>query len=283
MRVNLKNIISNKLLFTGIIVFTALIILSVMAPLLSPHDPFVMKAQPLKGPSISHLLGTNDSGQDILSELLYSIQNSISFGLIAAFTALFFGVLIGCSSAFSGGLFDLFMMRVADAIIAVPMIMILILISATIKPAPYIMAAILGLIGWPPIARGIRAQCLSIQEKHYIKSVRHLGGGFFYILRKHIIPEIFPLFIIGFSTKMRVAVIMEATLAFLGLIDPGRKSLGLMINYSMKYYYLDVWSNWIIPPLVILSSIILSVTFIAIGMETVFSLQLKKITRIRDL
>ncbi|MDA3810303.1 MAG: ABC transporter permease subunit, partial [Spirochaetaceae bacterium] len=159
----------------------------------------------------------------------------------------------------------------------------LILISATVKPGALTLAIILGFLSWPPIARGIRAQCLSIQQKPYIKSVQHLGGGFFYILKKHIIPEIFPLFIIGFSSKMRVAVIMEATLAFLGLVDPSRKSLGHIINYSMKYYYLDVWTNWIIPPLVLLSLIILSVTFIAIGMETVFSPELKKTTRIREI
>jgi peptide/nickel transport system permease protein len=103
-----------------------------------------------------------------------------------------------------------------------------------------------------------------------------MGGGSWYVIRRHLIPEMFPLYLIGFSTKARMAMFMEASLAFLGLFDPSRKSLGMMISYALKFYYMDIWWNWMFPPVVCLSLMIMAVTFLAISLEKVLDPRLKE-------
>jgi peptide/nickel transport system permease protein len=114
-----------------------------------------------------------------------------------------------------------------------------------------------------------------VRQRLYVKAAYQIGGGTFYVLRRHLIPELFPLFLIGFAAKARMAVFMEASLAFLGLMDPSHKSLGIMINRAMQYYYLDVWWNLLLPPVLCLSLFIISVTFLAVSMERVFDPRLR--------
>ena len=104
-----------------------------------------------------------------------------------------------------------------------------------------------------------------------------MGGSGAYIICRHLVPELFPLYLISFAAKTRGAIFMEASLAFLGLFDPGRKSLGMMINFALKYYYLDIWLNWLLPPIVALSLLIMSATFLAVGLEKIFDPRLKEL------
>ncbi len=279
MKNKMKELIGNKMFITGVAIFSFMIIISITAPLISPYNPWQMQFTPFEDISISHPLGINNGGQDILSELLYSIQNSIYFGIITAFTSLFLGVFIGTSSAIVGGIYDLIIMRLADIILSIPLIMILILIAVTLKPSITSLALILGLLSWPAVSRSIRAQTLSIKESLHIKAALNMGASYYYIITRHIIPELYPLFVIAIVAKMRMAILIEATIAFLGLIAADRKSLGIMINYSLKFYYMDVWTNWILPPVISLSLLILSITFIAISLEGMFNPGLKKLFR----
>jgi peptide/nickel transport system permease protein len=160
-------------------------------------------------------------------------------------------------------------MRVADVILAIPHIMILILVAALFMPSPWLLACILACMAWPTTAKAIRAQTLGIRGSLHVKAAVNMGAGGFYILVRHLLPEMFPLYLIGFAAKTRMAVFMEATLAILGLMPPDHKSLGMMINLALKNYYMDVWWNWLAPPVVCLSLIIMSVTFLAISMEKV--------------
>ena len=103
-----------------------------------------------------------------------------------------------------------------------------------------------------------------------------MGASGAYVITRHLLPELFPLYLIGFATKARMAMFMEASLAFLGLFDPSRKSLGVMISYALKYYYLDIWWNWLLPPIFLLTLLIMTVTFLAISLEKVFDPRLKE-------
>ena len=103
-----------------------------------------------------------------------------------------------------------------------------------------------------------------------------MGASGAYIIARHLMPELFPLYLIGFAAKARMAMFMEASLSFLGLFDPSRKSLGMMISYALKYYYLDIWWNWLIPPILCLTLLIMAVTFLAVSLEKVFDPRLKE-------
>ena len=249
---------------------------AVLGPLLAPYDPHDISFMPLSPPSADHWLGINDGGMDILSELFFSLRNTLCFGLTAGTCGLIIGILTGLMAAWWGGWVDQMLMRLADVILAIPAVMILILLAAFFRPSPWILALTLALLAWPTTAKAVRAQALVLKRSLHIQAARHMGASSGYIIGRHLMPELFPLYLISFAAKTRMAMFMEASLAFLGLFDPGRKSLGVMIAYGIKYYYLDVWLNWLLPPIICLSLLIMTATFLSISLEKVFDPRLKE-------
>lgn len=245
-------------------------------PWLTPHDPHDMSFQPFAPVSSAHWLGVNDGGMDIFSELLYGIRNTLAFGLAAGTAGLVIGTGAGLVSAWFRGFADLLLMRISEVLMAIPAVMILILVAAFFRPPPMVLALVLAVMSWPPIAKVIRAQTLVLKNSTHIHAARQMGASGSYIIWRHLLPELFPLYLIGFASRLRMAIFMEASLAFLGLFDPGRKSLGIMINHAIGYYYLDIWSNWLIPPIFCLSLLIMCVTFLAISLEKIFDPRLKE-------
>ena len=260
----------------GFILALVFAIITLFGPLLAPFNPWDMSFAPISAPSTRHFLGINDGGQDIFSELLFAIRNTVTFGLTSGLIALVLGVLIGLIAGWLGGLTDMILMRIADVLLAVPAIMILILTAALFRPSPWVLVLILAVMMWPTISKAIRAQTLSLRESLHVRAAAQIGGGNWYIIRRHLMPEMFPLYLIGFAAKARMAMFMEASLAFLGLFDPTRKSLGMMIGYAIKYYYMDIWWNWLLPPIVCLSLLIMCVTFLAISLERILDPRLKE-------
>ncbi len=261
---------------SGLILSAFFLSITLLGPLLAPFSPWNMDFSPLSSPSATHLLGVNDGGQDIFSELLYAIRNTFLFGVISASTALFLGVLLGAVAGWFEGVADLILMRLADVLLATPAIMILILVAALFRPSPYFLALILSGLMWPTISKTIRAQTLSLKQSLHVRAARQMGGSSAYIIARHLIPEMFPLYLIGFAAKARMAMFMEASLAFLGLLDPSRKSLGMMISYALQFYYMDIWWYWLFPPIVCLSLMIMMVTFLAISLEKVLDPRLRQ-------
>lgn len=254
---------------------------ALLGPALAPYDPWDMRFTPITPPTGEHWLGINDGGQDILSELLHAVRNTVAFGLLSGLASLALGVAIGLAAGWYGGLVDALLMRLADVLLAVPAIMILILTAALFRPQPWILALILSALMWPTISKTIRAQTLSLRSRLHVRAAVQIGGGGGYILRRHLLPEMFPLYLIGFAAKARMAMFMEASMAFLGLFDPSRKSLGMMISYALQFYYLDVWWYWLVPPVVCLSLLIMGVTFLAVGLEKIMDPRLRVGTEAR--
>jgi peptide/nickel transport system permease protein len=271
-----KNLAADPWFVSGAVLAFLFFLLIVATPWLAVHDPFDMRFQPLSPPSAENWLGVNDGGMDIFAELLVGIRNTVAFGLLTGATALVMGVIIGLVCAWFGGLTDAVLMRLSDVLLAIPAIMILILVAAFSKPSPAVLGWILAVMTWPTIAKAIRAQALVVVKSLYIQSARQMGASGGYIILRHLLPELFPLYLIGFAAKARMAIFMEASLSFLGLFDPSRKSLGMMINYALKYYYLDIWWNWLIPPILCLTMLIMTVTFLAVSLEKVFDPRLRE-------
>jgi peptide/nickel transport system permease protein len=257
----------------GLAVFLGVAALA--GPALAPYNPWDMSFPPLSFPSSQHLLGVNEGGNDIFSELLFGLRNTVMFGLLTGLLTLALGIAFGLSAAWFGGLVDHALMRLADILLAIPAVMILILTAALFRPTPLTLVIILAAMDWPTIAKALRAQTLTLRESLHVKAAVQMGAGSWYIITRHLLPELFPLYLIGFAAKARMAMFMEASLSYLGLFDPTRKSLGLMIRNALQYYYLDIWWNWLAPPIICLSLLIMTVTFLAISLEKVFDPRLK--------
>lgn len=277
MHLNAQRALKNDPWFvTGTALALLLAFLVLAGPWLAAHDPHDMGFRPLSPPSSEHWLGINDAGMDILSELLHGIRNTVVFGLLTGLTALVMGVLIGLVCAWFGGVADHLLMRLSEIVLAIPSVMILILVAAFFRPSPLILSLVLAGLSWATTAKAIRAQALVVRQSVHVQAARQMGASGAYIIRRHLMPELFPLYLIGFAAKARMAMFMEASLSFLGLFDPSRKSLGMMISYALKYYYLEIWWNWLIPPILCLTLLIMAVTFLAVSLEKVFDPRLKE-------
>lgn len=257
-------------------IFAIIILILLSSPLLVVHDPHDASFTPLSPPSTEHWLGVNDGGMDIFSELLAGMKNTLFFGLLTSLVCLIIGAGAGLFSAWFRGIADLIIMRLAEVLLAIPAIMILILIAAFFRPSPFYLALVLAALSWPTIAKVIRAQTLVVKSGLHIQSSRQMGASGLYVIRRHLMPELYPLYLVGFASKARMAMFMEVSLSFLGLLDPSRKSLGMMINYALRYYYLDIWWNWLLPPVICLTLLIMCVTFLALSLEKVFDPRLKE-------
>lgn len=271
-----KTLASDPWFLTGAALAVLFALLTAAAPWLMPHDPHDMRFAPFAPVSSAHWLGVNDAGMDIFSELLQGIRNTLVFGLSSGAACLAIGVGTGLFCAWFRGITDLLLMRISEILMAVPAVMILILVAAFFRPSPMVLALVLAGLSWPPIAKVIRAQALVLKNRTHIHAAKQMGASGTYIIYRHLLPDLFPLYLIGFASRTRMAIFMEASLAFLGLFDPGRKSLGIMINHAIGYYYMDIWWNWLIPPILCLSLLIMGVTFLSISLEKIFDPRLKE-------
>ncbi|MEW6487132.1 MAG: ABC transporter permease [Thermodesulfobacteriota bacterium] len=248
----------------------ALLALAVLGPALTPHDPHDISFAPLSPPSAEHWLGTNDGGMDLASELVHGLRHTAWFGLLGGSTALVLGVGIGLAAAWFGGAVDAFCMRLADVLLAIPTVMLLILAAVLVRPTPTLLAVLLACLIWPTTAKGIRAQALVLRNRLHVRAAQQMGASGRYVIVRHLVPELFPLYLVSFVGKTRLAVTMEATLAFLGLFDPGHLSLGLMIRTGSQFYYLAGWWHWLLPPVACLTLLLLALTCLAVSLEQAF-------------
>jgi len=254
----------------GAAILGIFLLVALAAPLLAPYDPHAFSGRPLERPGAAHPLGTNDAGQDILSELIYGARISLAVGLGAALGTVALGLLVGAVAGYAGGPLDTLLMRLVDVMLTLPCLPLLILLAAFLGSGLVRTMAIISLLFWPATARAIRAQVQSQRQRGYVKMARNFGRGLGYVLRRHILPAIAPLVAFGLVTAAGRAVAMEAGLAFLGLGDPTAKSWGLMMRFALNLPGLlltDRWLWWLLPPGLCITLLILALTYLGIGLE----------------
>lgn len=254
----------------GLGILLAIGLIALGAPWLAPYDPRAYVGAPLAHPSPAHLLGTNDVGQDILSELIYGARVSLLVGLLAALFTLSLATLVGATAGYLGGSVDAVLMRLVDVLMVIPRLPLMIVIAAYAGAGLPTIILVIGLLAWPQPARVIRAQVLSLRSRAHIHSARLFGGGPAYIIRRHLIPELGPILAAGFVAQAGRAVMLEASLAFLGLGDPTLKSWGLLIRFALNssgFFFSNRWLWWLLPAGLSLTLLLLGFTFLGIGLE----------------
>jgi len=236
-----------------------------MHPFVEIGEVISISEQPA-APTAGHLLGTDPLGRDILSQLLYGTRSAFALGAIAAVVTVLIATLIGSISAYFGGWIDAGLMRFADLILLVPLLPVLIVVSAlwTINlPLLGLLIGILGGFGGTAII--LKSQALSVKVKPFIDAARIAGGGNFHIIFRHIIPNVLPLSFLYMMFTVTDAISLEATLSFFGLLSIPM-SWGIMINTASTQGYLlsgtDAW--WLLLPAGAAVSLI-SLAFFLVG------------------
>lgn len=259
----------------GVGVVLLMVAIALFAPFLSQYDPGGQTTSEFEAPSLTHWLGTNHVGQDIWSQLTYGARNSLLVGFSVGALSVLLSVSMGTSAALIGGLYERIVMRIVDALIVIPAIILLVLVAAYIKPGIWSLILLLSLLGWQWGARIIRAQTLSLKEQMHISAAKSFGAGKPYIVFRHIIPDLGPIVLVEFVYGVRRAIFMEAGLAFIGITDPTIISWGTMMREAIDFCYLDVWQWWLIPPGIALALTIVAITFIGHAFEPVLDPRLR--------
>lgn len=193
----------------------------------------------------AHFLGTDPQGRDIFSQLLYGARAAFLLGFVAAFTTVFIATTVGSIAAYYGGKLDGFLMRTADLILLMPLLPLLIVLSAVVQINMIMLGIMIGVLGgFGGDAIILKSQALSIKVKSYIDAARVAGGGDGHIIFRHIIPNVVPLSLLYMMFGVTTAIALEATLSFLGLLNI-QMSWGIMINTaSTQGYLLSGTSYW---------------------------------------
>ncbi len=256
----------------GWIGLTLLLLLTgtaILAQWISPYDPAETVGAPFEAPSRFHLLGTNDIGQDILSELIFGTRISLTIGFLAAAVAILIGTLVGVVAGFFGQWVDLALMRAVDVVLVVPFLPLMVLLAAYLGPSFWKLVLVIGILAWARPARVIRSQVLSLRSLDYVQAAHALGAGSARILARHILPGVLSLSLAQFIVAASNAILIEASLSFLGLGDPTAKSWGSVLYYAQvrSAFLSGAWLWWVIPPGVLVTATVLSFAFVGFGLE----------------
>lgn len=239
----LKTIKSDKLLLAGCIGILILLFIVAAAPIITKYDAKLFGPDVLAAPgSEGHLLGTNHLGQDIWSMLVYGARTSLLVAVVASFISGLLGIIIGGIAGFFGGWADRIISEIINVFLMIPTLFLVLLIVAMFGSSIINIMIVIGLTSWPSNAKLMRAQALSLRERTFVKSAQAMGESKRQILTKYIIPNgVFPV-IANTTMSMANAILLEASLSFLGLGDPTVTSWGQMI-YDGKAYVTSAW--WI--------------------------------------
>lgn len=253
-----KNNIQLKI---GLTLLCILLLIAVLGPVFAPYSPKLLNNDLLEPPGSKYLLGTDNLGHDIFSQILYGASTSLKIGFIAAMISAIIGVIFGGIAGFFGGVIDQILSEIMNIFLMLPTFFLILLIIATFGSSMLNVMIVIGLTSWVGNARLMRAQAKAIKERTFIKSSIAMGESKLSILIKHVIPNgIFPI-IANTTMNISGAILTEAGLSFLGLGDPNVISWGQIITAG-KGYLPKAWWISTFPGLMTIFTVL---TFFLIG------------------
>lgn len=267
-RETMQRLLQDKMAVISAFVLVVIIGLSLLAPLIAPHDPdkvdLSKRMQPLF--SEQHLLGTDQVGRDVLSRLLYGGRLSVGIGFLAVAIALVIGVTIGLLSGYFSGWLDMVTMRGIDILMAFPYVLLAIAIMAALGPGLINSMIAVSIVGVPYYARIVRGTTLSLREREFIQAAQALGIGRTRILLKHILPNISSQIIVAATLDVGWMIVAASGLSFIGLgAQPPTAEWGVMLSEGQKYIRTAPMLS--ILPGIMIFLVVLSLNFLGDGLR----------------
>jgi peptide/nickel transport system permease protein len=276
---------ANRVAVGALVGMALLIMIALFGPLLyrqSPTDFDLLNPQLNAYPSLAHLLGTDQLGRDLLARLIAGLRVSLAVVALVESINIGVGLLAGLVSGYYGGWIDFGIARVVDVLFAFPSLILAILVAGVFGPSAgqayggwgrlALVAGSLALVGWPLMARYVRAETLSLRSREFVHASYALGQTDRSIVRRHIVPNVMGLVLTAATLDMAAVVVGEAVLSLLGLgVQPPGSSLGLMINDGVNQ--LDVnWTEALFPGAV-LTLLVLGFSFVGDGLRDAFDVR----------
>jgi len=220
---------------TGIFILLLVLLMAVAGPLVFPFDPAKVgtsAASIFSPPSAKYWLGTDELGRDVFREFLAGAAISLTVGLLATVISIVIGAVVGLVAGYFGRWVDVSLMRITDFFLVLPTIPLVIALAAIFGQSLGIIVLVIGLTGWPPIARIVRSQVLSLRERQFVVRIQSMGASDLRLMGLHILPNVAPLIFANAVLVIAGSILAEATLAFLGLGDPVHVSWGTMLHFA---------------------------------------------------
>jgi len=246
------------------------LVLTLFGPWLAPYSPTAMpesieQYQNLP-PSLQFWLGTDQYGRDVLSRVMCGAGSLIATAGGGALLGIMLGAVVGMSSGYKGGRVDEIVMRVMDGLMSFPTLLLALLVLFTLGPSRFNIAATIGFVSMPAIARVVRSTTLSLKTMEFVQSARLRGESTFYIIFREILPNVLPVLGVEASVRFSYAILSVASLGFLGLgIQPPSPDWGLMISQSRRFLVIAPWVA--LAPMAAVASLVIGVNLLADGIR----------------
>jgi peptide/nickel transport system permease protein len=269
---------SNKIGTLGFFMLLFFVMVAFIGPLVYPYDiTDVAKGDIMAPPYKGFPLGTDQLGRDLFGAIIHGAKTSLIVGFFGAGISVTIGTLIGLIAGYIGRRVDDVLMRLTDGMMVLPMLPLIMVLAALLGPSIFNIIIVLGLTGWTSTARLVRSQTLSMKERQFVERAKSIGAGNAYIMRKHILPNVFPVIFANTILRTSIAILNEALLSFLGLGDPMAVSWGQILNGAFNNGAVSIGAWWYyVPPGVCIILLVLSFTFLGYSFDEILNPKLRK-------
>jgi peptide/nickel transport system permease protein len=271
----MKRALRRPLVVVGLAILCVFVLIAIFAPLLAPYGPRstgISSASVFEPPSGAHLLGTDDVGGDVLSELMYGARISLFVGVVATLISVSVGGSIGILAGYFGGRVDGILMRITDYFLVLPQLALMIVLAAVFGPSLRNVILVIGLLSWTNTARIVRSQVISVRERTFVQRARSLGASHWHILTRHVVPQVATLIVANTVLTIAVAIFNETSLSFLGLSSPTEVSWGTMLHFAFVSGAVSASAWWyVIPPGVAIVLVVIACSMVGQAVEDLFN------------
>ncbi|MDB4303539.1 ABC transporter permease [Desulfosarcina sp.] len=281
----------NKTGVLGLVLVLIVLFFAMVGPWISPYEPndqsAMIEFRSKSPPSWKNLLGTDRMGYDVASRVIYGARTALFVGLGSMVVAAVFGILMGGLSGFTGGMADELLMRFTEFFLVIPVFVVIlvmvrifgiVVVGTVLERIPHLnliaIIVILGVFGWPPIARIARAEFLRLKEMEFVEAARCLGAGTLNIIFRHILPNALPSLVVIIALGVGQSILLEAMISFLGFGDPKSVSWGQLLYFNYEHLKISPWAS--IAPGIAIFITVLGFNLLADGMTDAFNPRLKE-------
>jgi peptide/nickel transport system permease protein len=266
----------NAKVMVGIVIVTLTVLMAILAPVISPYDPYdISLGKPLESPNSTFLFGTDTIGRDVLTRIIYGSRISLIAAVSVGFSSAILGVIFGLISGYIGGKTDLVIMRVVDIMLSIPGIVAALVVAAIFNPSLFTVIIALTFGMTSGFVRVIRSKTLALKEETYVRAAESIGESKLFIMFRYILPNTLGIVFIQIALNMSNTVIFEAGISYLGLgSQPPSTSWGLMLSEASKRLFNAPQTFAIIPGLFILV-LVLGLNFLGDGLRDIYDPRLR--------
>jgi peptide/nickel transport system permease protein len=266
-------LLHNPRVVFGSVWLMAVLVAAMAAPLFAPGDPFALVGQPLSPPWGDHLLGTDSLGRSVYAGIIHGTRATLLIASVSTVSAVLLGTLVGAIAGYYESVLSKLLMRVTDIFQTIPSFVFAIVLVAILSPSLWSLSVAIAVTSWPPIARMVRAEVLSMKSREFVQAAVVLGRSDLAILMREVLPNVLSPLIVTASLLIATAILVESALSFLGLGAPNVMSWGFIIGAGRSFMR-DAWWVVTMPGIAILLTV-LAINLVGEGLNDVLNPRLR--------